>query len=347
MLGMDFPKTVTAYVSTKGRYLTTLPACLLSIVNQELLPDKLVIWQDDPEAFDMRASSVYRNIFALLDSKKIEWEVKFGEGKGQVLNHQKMLDACTTEYIWRVDDDNYVEPNVLKTLKFWILPTEVGAVASAVIDPTYNDNKYTSGIIEQIDFADNVQWKKGTENISVDHLYSSFLYKKKAGKHGYNKNLSPVGHREETLFTYEMKRNGWKLLVVPSVITWHLRESTGGIRTYQDKQLWEHDENIFKSEIERLGVTLPILVNMDCGIGDHWAFKSILEEMIVMKEVIVASAHPKVFEDIDDPNLKIISIAEAYTKFGKDKMDKLNIYRWCDEHNWQESIVKAMQQMYL
>ena len=340
--------TVTAYVSTKGRYLTTLPSCLLSIINQTIKPNKLFIWQDDPETFDLREASIYQKIFALLDKKDIKWEVKFGEGKGQVLNHQKMLDIADTDYIWRVDDDNYIESNVLECLKNHLDNNKkLAAVASAVVDPTYIPRGIESGLIKDIHNSVNVQWQKGTELIEVEHLYSSFLYRKIAAKKGYNMNLSRVGHMEETMFTYNMFLDNWKLLVDKTVVTWHLREAHGGIRTEKDISLWKHDEEIFKQYLNNIELKDTILVNMDCGIGDHWAFKSILEEIIITKSVIVASAHPKVFEDIDNTNLKIISIAEAYTKFGKYKMDELNIYRWCDKYNWKESIVKAMQQIYL
>jgi glycosyltransferase involved in cell wall biosynthesis len=347
---------VTAYVSTKGRYTTTLPGCLTAIANQTLKPKSIIIFQDDHQDFNMQESSVYRNIlYGLFQQKGIEWSVVYGEGKGQVLNHQKAIDIAKTEWLWRVDDDNVPEPNVLEGLCKHI-DHKVGAVASAVIDPLYTPSKETiiSTEIKYINISPNFQWLKSNSVVSADHLYSTFLVRKAAAAHGYNKDLSVVGHREETLFTHEMKRNGWDLIIDTNLVTWHLRESTGGIRSFSDGNLWGHDEGIFNKKMAEWGIKLAgrVLVNLDAGIGDHWMFKSVLEMLLnknVHDMIIVAACYPAVFEDLKKKygNLNIISIADGNNMFGKDQMDKQNIYRWCIENNWTGHIQLAMEKLYL
>lgn len=354
---------VTAYVSTKGRYTTTLPACLTSIANQTLKPSHIIIFQDDPQAFNMQESSVYKNIlYGLFAQKGIQWSVVFGEGKGQVLNHQKAIDIASTEWLWRVDDDNVVEPNVLEGLCKHIYPN-LGAVASAVIDPLYSPaNTFSSPKIEHINISPNLQWAKKniagnrvwTPVMEVDHLYSTFLFRKEAGKHGYNKDLSSVGHREETLFSYEMKRNGWDLLIDTNIVTWHLRETTGGIRSFTDSSLWEKDENVFRAKMSEWGVSLSNIVpiNMDNGMGDHWIFKPILEEILDVRRndvIILAACYPAVYEDLVNKhsNLHLISIAEGNMMFGKQKMDELNVYMFCDREKWNRPVKQAFEKLYL
>lgn len=341
---------VTAYISTKGRYETSLPMAISSILNQTLLPSHLVIFQDDPQEFDLRTSSVYKNLFAMMDAKKISWSVLFGENKGQVKNHQLMLDNCKTEWLWRVDDDNVAEPDVLERLCGHI-SHGVGAIAGAVVDPNQKTRLMTGTKISQIDELANVQWFVNSGLHETEHLYSSFLYRKSAGSHGYCLELSQVGHREETIFTHEMFRAGWKLLVDTSIVTWHLREATGGIRSYDNAKLWEHDEEIFKRKRQEWESGLKRkYVNMDAGIGDHWMFKPVLEKMLDKfpeHEIVVIAANPFVFSDINNKNLKMISVAEGRRLLSEKQLADLNVYAMCMNKKWDRSMVEAMEELYL
>ncbi len=343
---------VTAYVSTKGRYNTTLPACLISIANQELKPKYVVIYQDDPETFDLRKSSVYNNIFKLFEKNGIQWSVVFGEGKGQVLNHTKALENSATEWIWRIDDDNVAEKNVLRDLCKHI-NDNVGAIGGAVVDPSYQgSNKSVSTDIRDIKTSPNIQWVKQDLVKSVDHLYSTFLYRKEAGKHGYCKELSVIGHREESLYSFGIKKAGWDLIVDLNIVTWHMRENLGGIRSFSDSSLWEHDEKIFDAKMKEYGIifTDNILVALDNGIGDHWMFKPILIEMSEKYPddvIYVAACYPNVFEDLNLKHVKIISIAEGNDMFGKERMDELNVYRYCIKHKWTKHLQEAFKKIYL
>ena len=117
--------------------------------------------------------------------------------------------------------------------------------------------------IKDIKLGINVQWnynKDGIKIIEVDHLQgSTFLYRREAAAHGYEKKLSRVAHREETIFTYELFKKGYKLYVVPDAITWHLKSPNGGIRTTDQIELFNHDEEIFRSIIGLKEKTIVIL----------------------------------------------------------------------------------------
>jgi hypothetical protein len=339
--------TVTAYTSTKDRYFTTLPSCLISLATQTVKPNHIWIF-DDGEQKDLRKYPIYENIFAMFDTLGIEWKVIFGERKGQVLNHQKALEQAETEWIWRVDDDNVVENNALEKM-LEVVQDDVGAVGGLVLHPTHNKNnaELASSAIEDVNLGLNIQWWKFKGVKEVDHLYSTFIYRKEAGKHGYCKELSPVGHTEETLFSHQIKRNGWRLLVNPEAVTWHLRENSGGIRSYANAQLWEHDKQIFRSKLKKWGIKLNkhkffVLEN---GLGDHLSFKKLLPEIReTFKDfkLVIAVCYPEVFENEKD--IKLVSIQQAKTYFGK--IDQFNVYKWMWDHKWERSIQDAYRALY-
>ncbi len=335
--------TITAYISTKDRYFTSLPLAIMSIAMQTHKPDKFVLY-DDGEQKDLRGDNLYQNMFMILDDKKIKWEVIFGKRQGQVANHQHAVDNCTTEWLWRLDDDDYAEPTCLENLLHHA-KNKVGAVGGLVIHPNYNCDmpSYASNKIKDVFSYPTIQWYKHKGVSEVDHLYSTFIYRKEAAKHGYCRELSRVGHREETLFTYEMTRNGWKCLVEPKAITWHLRSKFGGIRN-DNYRLWEHDDEVFLNKLRSYNIEPKFvkLIVLDNGLGDHLAFKQILPEMKAKyKDLVLAVCFPEVFKD---DGVELISISDAKSR---DNIDKYSIYKWAWDNNWKSSLVDAYRKLYL
>jgi len=338
---------VTAHVSTKDRYFTTLPSCLLALVNQTVTPKKLLIY-DDGEHIDLRQVSIYRNIFAMLDIKGIEWEVIFGDRKGQVLNHQKALEKVDTKFLWRLDDDNVAEPTALEKM-LEAMEDDVGAVGGLVLHPTHfrKIGDLASNAIEDFDLGLNVQWYTFDEQKEVDHLYSTFLYRKEAGKHGYCMDLSPVGHNEETMFTYEMKRAGWRILVEPKAVTWHLRDNKGGIRSYNDEALWKNDKKIMEEKLKEWGITVNKykFFVLDNGIGDHIVFKKVFDEKLRERykdsTIVIGCCYPNVFEGAE---VKLVSVNDMKAYYGN--LDRFNIYKWMWDRNWVLSLDQAYGELY-
>lgn len=324
---------ITVHVSTKGRYFTTLPLFLVSVANQTLKPQKVIIYDDNIPQQDLRKHPLYEYIFGLFHSKRIDWAVSYGKGIGQIHNHQKAIEECKTNFLYKGDDDIILDANVLEELASQ-MTDKVGAVAPLVLHPnrpildlpsyySYNKIEYCEDPSQL-----NIQWFRHPDGKvkSVDHLYSTFLYRKEAAKHGYHLELSPVAHREESLFTYEMKRAGWGLLVNPKAVVNHFRYSEGGIRgQYHSQENFDHDTKIFLDKLNEWGVVLKKkkLVVADMGLGDSLVLRRILPDIInKYGDVVLAVCYPEVFEDYK--NIEIISIAQAHLI---ENIDKYDVYK--------------------
>jgi len=341
--------TVTAAIPTKGRYHTTLPQCIISVLNQTRLPEKLVIF-DDGEQKDLRQDAFYYNIFKLIEEKGIQWSVVFGRKKGMADIDQVIIEKCDTSWIWRLDDDNVADSNVLARLLDVAKKDEkIGALASCAIMVNGHNkvwHKISSGVIQDIYFSPNVQWDKFDGIRETDHLHNTFLYRRKLASHGYNTNLSPVGHREETMFTYGIKKQGYKLVVVGDVVTWHMKQDDGGIRSYEVEQNMKKDEAIFTALMKADGIQFreTKIIALDNGIGDHYAFKNILLELRKKYgRIILATCYPDVFHDCPD----IIQISIQDIKDLGHNMVDYSVYEWMVKNNWNKSIVEAFRKMYL
>jgi glycosyltransferase involved in cell wall biosynthesis len=264
--------------------------------------------------------------------------VIFGEGRGQVEGHRTALKEAKGEFIWRLDDDNVPEPDVLEKLMKNFEP-DVGAVGGLVLDPgKVSTSSIASNKIEDIYLGLNVQWFRQDRKIEVDHLYSTFVYRK--DQDYYPTGLSRVGHREETIMTYRMRRQGWRLIVDPGAITWHLRGPTGGIRG-EKGDFWAKDEQIFSQMLIDWGVrpTIYKTITLDNGIGDHYAFRKVLPKILSRyPNFILACCYPDVFSSFP---VRIVSIGEARAAGWGD-----NIYRFMVENNWKGNIVEAYEKYY-
>lgn len=343
---------ITVGIATKDRY-DMLSHCLLSIAMQTYLPIECIIVDDTIEPKNLTEIQLYRYIFQLFDDKGIKWRVIFGVHKGQHFSHQIVQDEAKGDWIFRIDDDEIAEGGVLQWLKFNIGDgsKNIGAVAPIVLLPNAEFNK---GRIDRNDINNlslpNYQWfkypKSGITSWTLhDHLYSCFLYKK--GITTYELNLSPVAHREETIFSYKINRAGYKLIVADEAVVHHFRSDTGGIRSHQDKSYYDHDEGVFRSLLSLWNVNPEAkkVVVLDSGIGDHFAFKHILPELKTKhKKIQIASCFNDVF--FDEPDIELISIADAYNIFWG-CIDEFNIYRKMIDWQWKGNLVEAFHKLYL
>ena len=325
---------VLCSVATRGRYLTTLPLVLFAILNQSKLPDKLIIFDDNDEPQDMRNESIYQHIFSIANAKGVAWEWLYAEKKGQHYIHQKANTMGYT-WVWRVDDDAIPEPNVLEKLFSYAtelsnVGMKVGAVGGSILtNPYIPDTTNTTGKIENIDSEPNIQWGYIQKTKEVDHLHCSFLYR--AGIHDYHLGLSRVAHREETLFTYGLRKKGFTVLAVPDAITWHLKSQTGGIRSEKSEILYQNDERTFRNFLRYHDKTIIVL---NCGLGDHIVFSTILP---FISNPIIFGCYSEV--------IPCQSIAEAKNLFGD--LDQWNIYKKMDEWKWKSSLENAFRKLYL
>jgi hypothetical protein len=342
----------TATLSTRGRFKTTLPLVLTSLANQTLCPYRFIIYDDNDVMEDLREDEIYKNLFLLMNRKGIAWEVSQGGCKGQVFNHQRALKDVTSEYIWRLDDDNIMEPDTLQQMFEYIdAHSDVAAVGPLILDPKRKlTHKLASNKIEDIFLGLNIQWCDvgASTFVDVDHLQgSTFLFRRSMAEHGYNQALSTVGHREETIFTYEMKRAGHRLVVLTGARTWHLHFGSGGIRSHTKDELYSRDEAIFRKLLLDWKVSpakLKVAV-LDNGIGDHFAFRSVLPDIKKAYpdyRIILGVCYANVFEG--EEGVELISIDEASVIVGD--VSKWSVYAWMDQHNWKKPVSEAFKEMY-
>lgn len=341
---------VTAYVCTKNRYDTTLALCLASIANQTMLPHKVILFDDNNKPIDLREREPYKQIFHLYNTVGLRWEVVYGQKKGQLPNHKTALDIIDTEFIWRIDDDNCCEYNVLKLL-FNKITNKVGAIGSSIFIPEWGDvenysEKFSSDL-KDIFSKPNLQWCKFEGIKPVEHLHNSFLFRKSAVKDYVFPELSPVAHREETIFTHAIKRAGYDVLVCGDCITWHLKAS-GGIRSHNNAKFYDDDEKVFAQKLREWNVTDNTkLIVLDCGLGDTYAFKHILQKLkLKHKNLTLAVCFPEAFIDVMG-GINLISIAEAKNILSVEAFDKHNIYRFMIDNRWQKTLVEAFEKLYL
>jgi len=320
--------SVLCSIGTRGRYDTTLPLALAAIINQTKRPDKVVIFDDNDEPQDMRSEMIYQYFFQMLDIKGIAWEWLFADKKGQHHIHQR-ANSMGYEWVWRCDDDAIPEPNVLEELYRFIGPS-TGAVGGQVLTPPYMpDTNEVTGKIDNIDSEPNVQWGKFNIGRQVEHLHCTFLYR--AGVCDYNLGLSRVAHREETLFTYSLHQKGYINWAIPGAITWHMKNPEGGIRSETKKEMYDHDEQIFRNILRCSDKTIVVL---NCGLGDHIVFSHVLPSI---PNAEVFTCYPEVVPGK--------SIAQAHQIFGD--IDPWNIYKKMDQWKWKDSLENAYRKMYL
>lgn len=341
---------VTACIPTKGRFFTTLPQCITAIVNQTTPPSKIVVIDDgEQNEKKIKNDPVWQGLFRLMELKGISCWIQWGRKKGMADIDQLMLETCKTPLIWRLDDDNLPEPNVLEALVRKLKEDdEVGAVASTAIVPTNTCkvwHKISSGDIRDIYFSPNTQWDMFEGEREVDHLHNTYLFRRKLAGHGYDLSLSLVGHREETMFTWGIKQQGYKLVVIGNVNTWHLRQEGGGIRSYEVEQNMKHDEAIFTRYMQKFNIQFreTKTIILDNGIGDHYAFKHILHDLKQRYgRIILATCYPEIF---NDEMITQISIQDA-----KDmglNLPEHNVYEWMRNNSWTQNIVEAYRKMWL
>jgi len=354
--------TVTAEASTKDRYATTLPLTLSAIINQTRKPDKLKIYDDGEHrvsAEQLAATSPFDGLLRLATDKHVDWEILHTPRKGQVANHQHCLDSADTDFIWRVDDDEIPEPNCLKVLVDTLLQhgnggqfDRVGAVGGLVHNPGAVSPlpRGVDGSLNDIGIGLNVAWFSWNSGPrECEHLYSTFLYRVAYGREvgGYPTELSPVGHREESWFTNKLHRAGYKVLCTPHTVTHHLRESSGGIRSFTDTALWEQDEAKWQEYLRAAGRVLPEskLIVCDFGLGDHLILKGIwpeLQRKFPERRWTMALCYPEVFKDED---VTVISIADAKALLGH-RYDDYSVYAHAWKNNFERPMPEVMMEFY-
>jgi len=309
---------VTAVVCTKDRY-PQLYNTLLCIQSQRISPKDLFIYDDSDNKIDIKNIYEWQSLWNMLETRGINVVYKPTNNHGQNKNHQDSVITATTKYIWRVDDDLIFGPNVLYELFSTIsLSPKIGAVGPRVSMPNNNTVfEQVSGKMQDIFTKPGIQLSiSGEGQHEVEHLHCTFLYDRTLGA-SYHPDLSQVGHREETIFSHNIFKLGYKLIVDLNVNVFHLKCPSGGIRSEQmTAEMFVSDEHKFKDYLndvtvveENVPAKLPFYY-LNNGIGDHLAFKQLLPELFLTSDnLLIACVYPEVFWDIQ--NIQIISLEEG------------------------------------
>lgn len=270
---------ITIGIPTKDRGIEL--AILLQSISVQTYQNFDVLINDDGVSGIINGNSTIQGLLNLLRQQGHNVTIMKGQTLGPHIAGQAILDNAKTELILRVDDDVALEPECLENLiKPFIKDNErkAAAVGLTLLNPHEDLNKqqmdmesfkrqYEQGLGKVFWMNETQLFLSGMlsinklpieDEIEVEHLYSGFMYRKSIAKEigGYPLNLSKVGHREETIFTYSMFKAGYKLYVHPRAISYHYHPMFGGIREtagqMHKEELWKHDEDIFNEWIQKV-----------------------------------------------------------------------------------------------
>lgn len=351
-LGAKYGKRneVTAVVCTRNRSETTLALTLSAIINQTTKPARLLILDQSDENAGWHKAPLYEQLWGMCYNRGIVWEVVWPPKTGQHISHQ--FSQKDSEIVWRVDDDCIPEPDVLaKLLHILKDHHDVGAVGGRILTsplPTLAgvpDILRPTGKIADVLWAQNTQWFADTPRGDVEHLHCSFAYRARICN--YNPHLSPVAHREETMFTYEFIRAGYRVFFEADAVTWHLKQPSGGIRNGVT-DMFRHDENIFKSWAADAGIHFskpPKIALIEHGLGDNFAFLRALPDIIKKHgSIIVGTGFPELYANI--PEITAVPGDVASRMLPPSERDALNVYKVMWDKNWRSTISDAYRTIY-
>lgn len=261
---------VEIVIPTKNRY-EFLALILQSLVSQTYKEWDLLIIDDSDKPYDINNLPFISPFLRWMEQNRHDWRLLFGRKAGPHKCHQLSLEQARNNYILRIDDDCIIGDTYVEELVNSMQSNEhCGAVGGIILDLTKTNisqmmpkdadfTKEFSGNIWEDEQGNpyhtpSLQWFYHLDEKlkPVQHIHSSFLYKKAAALAvgGWeDMPLSKVGMTEETWFTYKLHLAGWKMYVAPRAVAWHLKAPVGGVRTDAEKEdiskLYYNDRMIF------------------------------------------------------------------------------------------------------
>jgi GT2 family glycosyltransferase len=267
---------VTVLLATCNRYETTLPLCLMSIFNQSYPPDRVVLVDDSKEKYFYDYPTL-KNILILFKEKGIQFDYFYGQSKGAVPALQMGLDEIEDGWVFKTDDDNILSCNVLELFVKNINPN-VGAMSGIIIDkylaefykkdhskiPVEEDGYYNK--IENVYSEFNIQMvhEQSDDIKKVQHIYSNYFFNRKLAN-DYPLELQPSSIREETIFTYEIFKKGYDLLIIPQAKIYHLYYDHKSGNRQWSKDHVRNNELFFVIKLKEWSIVPDILEIIDDG----------------------------------------------------------------------------------
>lgn len=235
---------ITVLLTTCDRYDTSLPLCLLSILNQTRKPDRIVI-VDDSVNNKFYNNAQIKQLLVVAKYKNISIDYYLGDKKGAVPALQRGYEKIKDGWVLKVDDDHILNSDIIELYESNITD-EIGAMGCIIIDNFAFTRKETdvkmSSKMEDFFSHFNVQMvlHQSEEPKEVEHIYSSYFFRKEA-LDKFPVEIQPSSIREETIVTYSIFRKNYKLLVFPKGEIYHLHNNDGNKK-------WG-DEHVYKNQL--------------------------------------------------------------------------------------------------
>lgn len=190
-------------------------------------------------------------------------------GLGVSKNRQKLIDMSLqdrrAEYILRLDDDVFIEPDYIEKLLGVI---KSGYDLASGVTPFVGQAQFKRDS-KFLDVADKVILDKegnfiwngddcGMEYIDeriipLHHFRSCALIKTEVfDKVSYDSRLSKHGFREEQILSFKMIKEGFKLGMNTKAIAWHLLTPSGGERFSDSHELIKLNEEVMREFTRKL-----------------------------------------------------------------------------------------------
>lgn len=251
-------------ISTVGRW-DNLSVLLWSLLKQTCKYWDLTIIDDSKEKKDLRKIPSLDGLLKLIEEDGHSWRVFYGQNKGWHHAQQIVLDQSRHQLTWILDEDIILESKVLELLSEPFirgipsyLTDEIGATGGIFLLPgdkfrsvlpvdwksredyhgrvSFRDGKVGFGNSIQYIVHTEIAIRTHKEIISqpepkeTDHLIGgSVLYRTDVAKSwGFDLDFNYTARCSDDLFTYRFFKAGYKLLVIPQAIVWHLPSSSYG-----------------------------------------------------------------------------------------------------------------------
>lgn len=254
-----------------------LAALLVSLLGQSFKEWDVIIQIDDADESVLKNHQV-TNMLARCGHEGHGWNMIRSHRQGPHIAHDRTLQMVCDhpsykhKLICRVDDDIILRPDYLENIFKLYLEDEkceIGAISGVYPFPDRDQKSQTApaDFGTSIEYAGkldhNVPWPyicfypAGTKPRSVEHLYSSFMYRREVAHAvgGYCRQFSQIGHREESDFTARFFYGGYKLLIQPESVGFHFSAPSGGIRSESigpnKQQLSACDDKIYRRRLDK------------------------------------------------------------------------------------------------
>jgi ADP-heptose:LPS heptosyltransferase/GT2 family glycosyltransferase len=350
---------VAIVIATKDRK-HILHQALWSLLRQNYKLWDLVLVDDSPQPFSLDAwekDSLYGALLAEI-RREHKVEVISSPKSGKVgaafqAGYKHVLSLnWNVGLLLRADDDNFYEPDFLELLVSLMKDPKVGAVGGLSLQigkdvPTIpvGDERYQQwGRVAGITTTPNLQmFRHETDTpFQVEFLHSIQLLRMSCVKlvGGFDTNLFTC-FRDENHISWRIGLEGYKLLVHPRAIAWHIPTDSGGNRgtnTYVD------DSRKFCLQIKtmRPGIHISLIH----GIGDLIAATPAIAQLrqkYPNRNITIWHSHAK---DIFEGNPNIDHICTNYWDGQRTYRIEESVYGWMAANRWTGSLANAYCRMF-